>query len=157
MGVFGFFSWALVTVLAVTLLWPLNVPVAALAYKVRLGPQPVPLESREFWIRSTFAALGLAVLGLVLLGLTYVLVEAAELPPGPTQLLLVACYLPAAVWFVFWIFALEDLLQALGVFMLYVLLAGLPLLLLGRLFGVWARLHAAAPWLWSTSERALLP
>lgn len=157
MGIFGFISWALVTIVAVTLLWPLNVPVMALAFKVRNGPQPVGFEPREFWIRSTCAALGLLLPSLVVVGLTYFLVEEVGLPPGPVQLILLMGYLPLAVWYVFWMFALEDLLQGLSQFLLYILLAGLPLLLVGRLLGWWASLQQAAPWLWSHLERATLP
>ena len=60
MGLFLFFSWALVTIGAVTLIWPVNVPLAALAYKIRNGSGPNPLADEGFWWRSTFAALGLA-------------------------------------------------------------------------------------------------
>jgi hypothetical protein len=139
-------SWAVAVVAAVTLLWPLNVPLAALAYKVRNGPGPLGLEE-GFWWRSTFAALGLAGMTLVLLGLAYLLVGAAKMPPGVIHLVLLLSYIAAAGWYLFWIFALEDIGQGLSVFLIYVLLAGLPLLVLGRWFGWWARLAAAWPWL----------
>ncbi len=147
MALFNFVSWCLVTISVVTLLWPLNIPLAALAYKVRRGYLPVPLERGEFWSRATLASLGLAGLTLVLLILNYALVEGAEFTPEQIQLVLLMIYLPAAVWFLFWSFALEDGIEAVGLFVLYILLPGLPLLLIGLLAGWWRVLHTVVPWL----------
>jgi hypothetical protein len=146
-ALFKFVSWCLVAITVVTLMWPLNVPLAALAYKVRLGYRPIPLERNALWLRATFAALGLCGMTLVLLGLNYALVAGAELKPEQVQIVLLMLYLPAAVAYLFWIFAMEDMLDALGLFLLYILLPGLPLLLLGRLFGWWNTLGREAPWL----------
>ena len=112
-------------------------PIAALAYKVRLGAAPVPVEPKVFWIRSTFAALGLAVWTLVMVGLTLALVKGAELPEGPIHLIVVMLYLPVGFWYMFWIFALDEMIEGLGVFALYLLLPGLPILLLGWKFDWW--------------------
>jgi hypothetical protein len=130
---FNFFRWVLAAIVTATILWPINVPVAALAYKARHGPTPVPLETRDFWIRSTLAALGLALGSLVLVGLDRLLV-AGEFPAGIVHLVLFIGYAALAVWFVFWVFALEDLLQGLGVFALYITLSVLPILLINWLF-----------------------
>lgn len=151
---FGFFSWTLAVIAAVTLLWPLNIPVIALAYKVRQGPGPLALDFGPFLLRSTFAALGLALLTLVVLLLDYVSVEELNLPFGPVQFVLLLAYLPTAVWYVFWMFALEDFMQGLSLYVLYVLLAGLPLLIIGRLFGFWTWVRVTAPWLLPPTERA---
>jgi hypothetical protein len=43
----------------------------------------------------------------------------------------------------------EDMLQATGVFLLYVALPGIVVLLVGRLTHAWDRLMQAAPWLLS--------
>ena len=147
MGLFLFVSWCLGVIAVVTLAWPLNIPLVALAYKVRLGYRPIPLERSAFWWRSTFASLGLAGITLVLLGLVYALVAGAELRPDQVELVLLLAYLPAAVWFLFWIYAMEDMLEALGVFLLYVFLPGLPLLLIGWLAGTWSKLAEEFPWL----------
>jgi hypothetical protein len=132
---YGFFSWCLTVMIAVTLVWPLNVPLMALAYKIRQGGQKIDMESREFWWRSVAAALGLTGLSLVTMGLTWYLVGQTELRAGIVHLILFMVYLPAAVWFVYWIYAL------------YILVPALPLLLAGRLFGLWPRLRDLAPWL----------
>jgi hypothetical protein len=44
-------------------------------------------------------------------------------------------------------YALEDLVQGLGVFALYVLLPLLPLLLLGRFTGLWNFVRRTVPWI----------
>jgi hypothetical protein len=146
-GLFIFVSWSLGIIAAVTLSFPLNILLVALAYKVRLGYRPIPLEKDSFWWRSTFAALGLAGFTLVLLGLTYALVEGADFKPEQVELVLLMAYIPAAVWFLFLIYAMEDMLESLGVFLLYLLLPGLPLLLFGWLTGSWHKLADDVPWL----------
>jgi hypothetical protein len=128
--------WILAALVTVTAAWPLNVPLMALAFKIRQGQEAVPFETRAFWLRSTFAALGLAVLSLILLALDNTLVRAMEVPAGPVHLFLFIAYVPVAVWYLFVLFALEDMLPALGVFVLYVGLPGLILLLIDRGLGL---------------------
>lgn len=150
MPLFNFFSWCLLFVAGATLLWPVNVPLLALAFKVRHGQAPLGMPGREFWGRATFAALGLALLSLVLLGLTFALVSGAEFPRYLVHLVLFLIYVPVAAGFLFWIFALEDVFQGLSVFALFVLLA-VPVVALGaRLLGLWARLEQLAPWILPT-------
>lgn len=149
--IFNFTSWTLVISAAVTLAWPLNVPVAALAYKLRQGPSKIDMDAEDFWWRSAFAALCLFGLGLVTVGLVYLLVESLGLPGGLTRLVILLAYLPAAVWLVFWTYALEDMLQGLGLFVIYVALPGLPLFWIGRLTGLWDWLAQSAPWLFTTA------
>jgi hypothetical protein len=147
LDLFGFVSWVVVLILTVTLLWPINTLLLALAYKVRQGTQPISIEVNELWIRAVFASLALALTSVVMLGLLYGFTQSAQMPAGVVQSVLLAAYLPAAVGLLFWILALEDLLQATSVFMLYILIPGLPLLLIGRLFRLWESLRESAPWL----------
>ena len=147
MDLFAFFRIILLAVIVVTAVWPVNVPLMALAYKVRLGTQPVPLEPGEFWTRAAFAALGLALLSAVTLGLNYVLVVMAGVPAEPVPLVLFLLYLPAAAAYLFWMFALEEPFEALSLCVLYLFLPGIPLLLIDRVFGFWQPLTAAAGWL----------
>jgi hypothetical protein len=146
-ALFNFFSWCLLFVAAATLLWPLNVPLLAAAFKIRQGQNPLGMPGREFWMRSIGAGLGLAALSLVLVGLTFLLVYGAEFPSRIIHLVLFVLYGLAAVCFLFWVYALEDLLQALSVFLIFVLLAALPLFLVGRLLGARAWLESMAPWI----------
>jgi len=144
---FGFVSWALVLILAVTLFWPINILFLALAYKVRQGSQPLTIEMKELWVRVTFASLALAILSAVTVGLLYTIIQSAGFPPGPAQFTVLIIYLAAGVGLLFWILALEDLLQAASVFLIYVLIPALPLLLAGRLASVWETLRQSTPWL----------
>ena len=147
MDLFGFVSWIVVLILAVTLCWPINIPLMALAYRVRKGRQQLSIEAKELWTRCIFAALALAVLSAVMLGLLYTLIKTVGLPAGPVQFTLLIAYLPAAIGLLFWILALEDLLQASNVLLLYVLIPGLPVLLAGRMAHIWESLRESMPWL----------
>jgi hypothetical protein len=149
--ILAFLAWSLVLIHGVAVLWPLNVAFMALAFKVQNGPAPLPLEGGEFWTRSTFAALGLAVLSLILIGLAYLFVGTLELPGGPVHLVLLLLYLPLAVACVFWLFALDDVLQALSIFGIYVLLPGTVLLVLAWWFKWFDRVKANLPWLLASS------
>jgi hypothetical protein len=148
-GLFELVAWILVILVAVTIVWPLNVPLLALACKVRQGTQPLGYEPRELWLRCAFGALGLTVMTLLLLGLTYGLIVEAELKAaaGAVRLVLLLIYTVAAVAYLFWMLALEDMLQALSVFLLYVFLPGVPLFLVGWLVGAGGWISENAPWM----------
>jgi hypothetical protein len=143
---FAFFRWVLVIIVTTTLFWPLTVPLAALAYKVRLGPQPVPMDTTAYWTRSAFAALGLAIMAVVLTGLDFLLIAGGGMPAGVVHFALLLLYAPLAVWFLTVMFALEDLLQGLSVFMIWVFLPGLVLGALS-LIGFGLPLELAESWL----------
>jgi hypothetical protein len=145
--IFGFVSWSVTIIVAVTLALPVNILLMALALKVGQGGKPIDMEGRELWTRCTLASLGLAAMSLVLLGLTYFLVRSVEMPQGPVQTTLFVAYLAAAVGYLFWMLALEDMIQALGAFLLYILLPGFPLLVIGRFTHLWDAVKRLAPWL----------
>jgi hypothetical protein len=146
---FTLVAWIQVVLVAVTIAWPLNVPLLAAACKVRQGTQPLGYTPREFWLRCTFGALGLCGMTLLLLGFTYGLIEEAELKPaaGVVHLVLLLVYAVLAIAYLFWMLALEDMLEALSVFLLYVFLPGVPLFLVGWLLGLGGRVQETAPWL----------
>ncbi|HJT78577.1 MAG TPA: hypothetical protein VJ739_15335 [Gemmataceae bacterium] len=149
MDLFTFVAWVAVLIAAVTVIWPLNVPLLALAVKVRRGAEPTGYEPSELWWRCALGSLGLAVLTLILLGLTYGVVVEAEFAAarGPVHLVLILLYVTAAIPYLFWTLALEDMFQAASVFLLYVFLPGLVLFLLGWLLGWGGLVSAWAPWL----------
>jgi hypothetical protein len=139
----------LLIVVWVTLIWPLNIPLMALAFKVRLGRNPNPFEDPwDFWFRSGLASLGLFGMTLVVLLLEWVLIMGAELDTvrGPINLTLLLLYAPPAVAFLFWSFALDDFLDAITIFLLYLMLPGLPLALVAWLLGLFPRLNVIMPW-----------
>jgi len=143
---FHFVSWCLAVSIAAAIFWPVNLLFMALAFRIRHGARPLDMETSELWWRSAFSSLGLAILSIPFIGLNYVLVRLMEMPQGPVQTLLLLGYIPSAIAFIWWSFALEDLLEGTGVFLLYVLLLGLPMLAAGRLFGLWQALKQNAPW-----------
>lgn len=126
---YAFVRWLLVVTVSVSILWPLNIPLAALAFKVRNGQRPMPLESGAYWTRSTFAGLGMAVLAGVAVLLDWFLARSG-IPPGVVHVVVVLLYAPVAVWFLFWIFALDEMLEGVSLLLLFVFLPGLPLALL---------------------------
>jgi hypothetical protein len=144
---FSFAAWLLVTVVIVTILWPLNIPLLALAIKVRRGQQPLGYEPAELWWRCTFGALGLAVLALIVFGLSYGLIEEMELKgaQGPVHLVLLLVFIAAGIPYLFWMLGLDDMVEAAGIFMLYVFLPGLPLFGLGWLLSLGGRLAPLLP------------
>ena len=71
------------------------------------------------------------------------------MPRGPVQITLLLIYLPAAIGYLFWIFGMDDVMNAVSVFALYILLPGLPILLIGRLAHLWEKIQQGAPWLLS--------
>jgi hypothetical protein len=127
--VFLFFRWLLVIAASVSLLWPVNVLFAALAYKVRTGQRPIDMDAGPFWTRSTFAGLGLALLAGLAVLLDVLLVRAG-LPVGVTHVIVILLYTPVAVWFLFWIYALDEMPEGASVLLLFVFLPGLPMSLL---------------------------
>ena len=147
MDLFAFVSWTVAVFCAVTLAWPVNVPLMAFAYRVRLGTRPLDVEASELWTRAALASVGPAAMSLVLLGLAYVLVKLAGLPQGATVLVLFLLYLPAAVGYVTWCWGYDEFVDGLGLFLVYLLLPGLPLLLVGWFSGLWHRVADNAPWL----------
>jgi hypothetical protein len=151
---FSFANWVLVLILTITLLWPINIGLLILAFRVQLGTGKLPYdEPRELRWRAALGATGLVGLSLVFVGLAYVINVGAELTGsmrGAVYLTLLLLYVPAAVGFLFWCFAFEDLGPAVAVFLLYVGLPAFPLLLVGWLFRFWEYLRSSAPWLLSS-------
>jgi hypothetical protein len=144
---FAVLGWVVAVLCLVTLAFPLNVPLMALAYKVRHGNAPLDVEGSELWTRSVLAAVGPAGMSLVLLVLAYALVQGAELPRGGTLVVLLLAYLPAAIAYVTWCWGFDEFVDGLSVFLIYVLMPGLPLLLVGWLVGLWRTVAEKAPWL----------
>jgi hypothetical protein len=129
MEFFEFFRQLLILLITVSLYWPLSIPLAALAYKLRLGGKPIPLSTTAYWVRSGFAALGMAVLCVSLMGSDQVC-TLIGLPPGPVHVLMFMVYIPLGSLWMFKIFALEDGWEGLSTLLLYACVPGLFLVLL---------------------------
>ena len=132
----------------VAILRPFNILLAALAYKIRLGPNKNPLKPKEFWGRSALVSLVVALITLVAIVLDNFLTDGTDFPAGPIHLVVFMAYVPAAMWAIFWFFALEDLMQALSVFVIYIYLPVLVLYVLNEIIGFWQPLvDLAGGWL----------
>jgi hypothetical protein len=106
-----------------TLAWPLNVPLMALAYKVRIGKDPIPMDAGPFWLASMFAALALSLLSLLPVLAGYWL-------PGLEFLVLLIYfffYFPLAAYLICWIYGLDELLEGVSTLTIYLLFPGFPL------------------------------
>jgi uncharacterized oligopeptide transporter (OPT) family protein len=124
---------------AITLAWPLNVPLMALAYKIRHGNQPLPMDGGPFWLASTLAALALT-------GLSLLPVLAGWWLPGLELLVFLAFfffYIPLAAYLTYWIYGLDEPIEGLSTLAIYLLVPGFPLLFvfwwtgLGRVLVAW--------------------
>ena len=111
-----------------------NVLDAALAYKLRLGHKPLPMETDAFWLRALGAGLGLTVLAFVAGGLHGIGV-AAGAPPLFTGSMAVLIYLIAGIALFMGAFALDDLSQAVSVFLVHHLFPVLVFVVLILAFG----------------------
>jgi hypothetical protein len=130
-----FFRQVLILLITISLYFPLNVPLAALACKVRVGSQPVPLPMVSFWLRATLAAAGMAVLSLSLMGLDKFL-TVTGLPRGLVHLVMCFFYVPLGAWWMFKVFAQDDMWEGLSTLLLYVFLPGFVLVVARLLTGL---------------------
>jgi hypothetical protein len=142
MDIFALASWGLALLIAVSGVFPVSIPLLALSYKVRNGSAPIPLETDSFWYRSGFAALGLFLLAVVAVVLNYEFVSQMAFPTGTAHLALLMVYVPAAVVYLFWMYAMDDMFEGLSLFVLHIVMWGLLLALLDRV-SPWKVVHYA--------------
>jgi hypothetical protein len=145
--IYGFASWCFTVMVLVTIAWPVNALFLALAVKISKGRSPMELSFGELSWRSLGASFGLALASIVAMGIAYGLVMTAEVPAGMVHIGLLFFFVLVAIGFLVWILAIDDLGQTMSIFLLYILLPGLPLLLAGRFLGLWSTLRQSAPWM----------
>src|ERR1700722_15038706 len=121
MDLFEFCRSNLAWMTTVAVLWPLNIPMAALAYKIRQGHRPIAMESNEFWWRCVFASLILGFMTVGFIWLDYWMTD-ADFPAGPVHMVVLLGYIASACWLYFVFFALEDFFQALSMVLIYLYL-----------------------------------
>ena len=137
MELYEFFRGALAWIATVAVLWPVNAPLAALAYKVQNGARPLSIERDELWVRSFLAAglLALVTVGFILLD--YFFIGITDIVPGPIHLVIFMAYVAAGAYVMFVSFAFSELADGLSVLTIYL---GLPLVVLfivNAISGIW--------------------
>jgi hypothetical protein len=137
MEMYSFLRGILAWTATIACLWPLNAPLLALAFKIQQGPKPIDMESNEFWARSFAGSLVLALTTAAFVFIDYLLADAAELPAGPTHLVVFAAYVPLAVWIVTLFFAMDDLLHGFSLLIIYLFLPIFVLFVLNAMMGFW--------------------
>jgi hypothetical protein len=130
-----FFRQVLILLIIISIYFPLNVPIAALAYKVRIGAHPIPFSQLAYWGRSIIAALGMAFLSISLMGFDKVLFEAG-VPAGLVHMSMFICFVPLGAWWMSKAFALEDGWEGLSTLLLFVFLPGLVLVVVKLVTGL---------------------
>jgi hypothetical protein len=140
MELYNFLRDTLAWTATIACLWPLNAPWLALAFKIQNGAKPIDMENDEYWTRSVVTSLviGLITAGFILID--WVLAGWAELPAGPVHLIVYVGYVPLCVWVLTLFFAMDDLLNGLSLFIIYLYMPTLELLVLNWLLGFWTPL-----------------
>ena len=148
MELYKFFWGALAWMATVAALFPANIPLLALAYKIQNGAKPLPIERDELWYRSAWGAFMLALATLAFVFVNYVILDYTDFPPGPIHLVFFMAYVPAAAWILMYYSGSGELLDGLGLFVIYVGLPILVLFVLNALLGIWnLPLNFAYDWL----------
>lgn len=144
MELFKEIRWLLIIVVSVSLYFPLNVPLAALAYKVQRGTRPLGMEQFPFWVRSALAAVGLTAMSYVTLLVDYYLVG-LDMPADAIHIGLLLLYFPAGLWFFVMMFDLDEFGEGFNIFLLYL---GLPAVVLVLMLAIGFRLPFLLPEGW---------
>ncbi len=133
------FLWgALAWTVTIAALWPVNVPVANLAYRIWSNNKlPPDTEPQEMWVRSTLATLAIGVSAVVMTVVDNLLVDRAELPAGPVHFVIYASLIGLAAWMMMLFFEIEDFFAALGLVVIYFYLPWFVLYVINWLLGVW--------------------
>jgi hypothetical protein len=135
MELYEFLRGTLAWTATIACLWPINVPWIALAFKVQQGSRPIDMENDEYWWRSIWASLVLALITAGFVFVDYLLADGAQFPPGPIHLIVYVAYVPVAVWILTLFFAMDDLLHGLSLFMIYLYLPTFVLFALNTALG----------------------
>jgi hypothetical protein len=134
--IFQFFWSAIAWTATVAMLFPVNVPLAALAFRVWRETKETDVEGSELWIRSSLASLGVGVVCAAFLALDFVLAELAEFPAGPIHIVAFVGFFALACWVMAYMFSFEDYFQGVSLTILYLFLPLIALFLLNGMLGL---------------------
>lgn len=150
MELYEFFRGAFAWMASIACLWPINIPMLALAQRIREGPleEERRMEGEELWPRSAFGSLGLAATAVAFLFLDWFLAVWSGVPSGMVHLMTLIAFVSAGTWVLSFFFAFEEMLEGLGLFSLYLLLPIFVLWPLNYFVGFWnPLLRLANAWL----------
>lgn len=149
MELYRFFWGLLAWTATLMVLFPANVPLLWLAYRIQRGARPLSeTESEELWTRCFIGAFVLAAATAGFVVLDYLVADWLDFPPGPIHLFIFVAYVPAGMWILFWAFAYDDFLEGLSAFVIYLSLPLVALYLLNSVTGVWeGPVNYAKTWL----------
>jgi hypothetical protein len=131
------FSWAaLAWMVSVAACFPLNVPMAALSFRIWRETKKSDIEGAELWQRAVLVSGALALTCVGFVALDYLLADLAELPAGPIHLVVFVGFVALACWEVLYLFSLNDFFEGLSLVVVYLFLPMIALFLLNGLLGL---------------------
>jgi hypothetical protein len=125
--IFQFFWAALAWMTTVAILWPANVPLAALAFRIWRESGESEIEGSELWWRAAYASFVLAAIMAAFIGIDWLLADRAEISPGPIHITVFGSFVALAAWVMVYFFSLNDYFEGLSLVVIYLFL---PLLVL---------------------------
>jgi hypothetical protein len=133
--IFEFCRAALAWMTTVAVLWPVNAPMAALAFRIWRETKQTDIEGSELWIRAFLAsgALALLMVGFVLVD--WLLADVAEITSGPIHLVILIGFIALASLVVQYLFSLDDYFEGLSLVIVYLFLPLFVLFVLNALLG----------------------
>ena len=156
MELYNFFRGTLAWSATIACLWPVNAPWLAFAFKIQHGSKPIDMENDEYWTRSFVTSLVLGLVTAAFVFVDYMLADWADLPAGVIHMIVYAGYLPFAVWILTLFFAMDDLLNGLSLFIIYLYLPVLVVLLLNGLLWL-VKLNIRWDWFYGIPAMWLKP
>jgi len=131
------FAWSMLAwTVTVAALWPLNVPMAALSFRIWRETRESDIEGSELWVRAFLASTSLAVLTILFVAVDWAIADQAEFAPGVVHMTILVGFLAAASGIVVYIFSLDDFFQGVSLVIIYVFLPVIVLWLLNSLLGL---------------------
>jgi hypothetical protein len=131
------FAWAaLAWMTTIAILFPVNIPMAALAYRIWRETKETDIEGSELWVRAAYASGSLAIMIVAFVALDWLLADKAEFPPGPIHLTIIVGFVALAAYVMVYIFSLEDYFQGLSLVVVYLFLPLLVLFLVNAGLGL---------------------
>jgi hypothetical protein len=134
--IFQFFWGTLAWTAVVAMLFPVNVPLAALAFRIWRETKETDVEGSELWIRSGLASFGVALVCLGFIALDFVLADLAEFPAGPIHIIVFTGFFALACWVMAYVFSFEDYFQGVSLTVIYLFLPLIALFVLNAALGL---------------------